>query len=482
MALPADDNGWLTLLQQCHDAELPELRHLNDEYELVARHRYMHPDVAREIGDRLQQVVIALPQLTVDAVEERLDVEGFGLRGSDDADDDLWRVWQENNCDEESQLGHIDALAMRRSYIAVGTNEDDADTPLVTFESPLEVYAHIDPRTRQPRAALKRWCEYQDSLARLPERYATLYLPDRTVFYEAGNGTDFKETDRDEHGLGEVPISPLINRGRLADRRGRSEMHATLSVAHAIDKLCNDMMTAAEFVALPLRGLIGVGPDAFEDAQGNKMTALQAFLGRVLTIPEDANLVKQFEFAAAQLDNFHGAIVQLANLAAAMAGLPAHYVGQSTDNPASADAIRSAESRLIKKAERRQRAFGGSHERAMRLVKRFQEGDWDPKYRQLETKWRSAATPTVAEAADAAVKLFATPTPIVPLKQTRERLGFTPTQIANMETEDAKQRAADLEMFKQETAAQALSANTPVGGEGAGPAAAGDSGANPAAA
>jgi hypothetical protein len=296
----------------------------------------------------------------------------------------------------------------------------------------------------------------------MPERYATLYLPNRTVFYESSNGSDYTEAGRDEHNLGETPIVPLINRGRLADRRGRSELSPVLPLVHSANKLATDMMVAAEFVAIPLRGFLGIGPDSFEDQNGNKLTALQAILGRMLTIPEDAQSVKQFEFAAAQLSNFHQAINQLAQLVASIAGLPPHYLGQLTDNPASADAIRSNEARLVKKAERRQRAFGGSHEQAMRLVKRFQEGDWDPRYRRLETIWRDPSTPTVAQKADAAVKLFNLPQPIVPMRQTREDLGYSDAQIARMEAEDEKQAARDLKMFQQETAAQMQSANTPV--------------------
>jgi len=448
-----DDQQWLHQLSLRHDAELGELRELNDEYELRAQQLYMHPEILREIGDRLKQVVLAWPQLAVDSLEERLDVEGFRLPDSAAGDEDLWRIWQENNCDEQSQMGHIDALVMKRAYIAVGTNEADADTPLVTFESPLEVYGDIDPRTRQVRAALRRWCEHQDPLVRSSERYATLYLPDRTVYYEASNGNDYTVQDVDEHGLGVVPIVPLVNRGRLSDQRGRSELAPILPLTRAANKAATDMMVASEFVALPLRGFLGASPDDLEDQNGNKMTALQAILGRMLMIPDGEGQVKQFEFAAAQLKNFTDVLTQLAQLVASIAGLPPHYLGQTTDNPASADAIRSNEARLVKRAERRQRAFGGAHEAAMRLVRRIQSGDWDPALKRLETIWRDPSTPTVAQGADAALKLYNLPTPIVPLKQTRQRLGFSDATITLMEQEDALVQAQQAEMFKTPTAA-----------------------------
>lgn len=439
MALPTTDQDWITHLVLGLEYERPRLKAYSDEYEMISPRLYMHPEILREVGERLAQVVVAWPQLVVDSLEERLDVEGFRLPSEARGDDDLWRVWQANDCDEQSQQGHVEALVMSRAYVAVGTNEADASTPLITFESPLEVYAEVDPRTRKVRAALRRWADGPANLLRSPEQYATLYLPDHTSFYEL-NGSQWNEYDRDEHKLGEVPLVPLVNRARLANWRGRSELAPILPLAHAANKIATDMMVAAEFVAIPLRGMFGVGPGDFEDENGTKLTALQAIMGRMLTIPDDDGKAKQFEFAAAQLSNFHETINSLAQLVASIAGLPPHFMGISTDNPASADAIRSSETRLVKRAERRQRAFGGTHEQVMRLVRRFQEGDWDPALRRLETIWRDPSTPTVAQMADAATKKFQAG--IVPLRQTRLDLRYNDAEIALMEAEDERDAAA----------------------------------------
>lgn len=454
MAVPTDELGWVNRLSRAHDTELPELRELNDEYELRSRRMYMHPELLRELGDRMQQVVHAWGELVVGSLEERLDVEGFRLRDQASDDADLWRVWQYNDADEGSQQAHVDALVMKRAYLAVGTNEDDADTPLLTFESPLEVYAEIDPRNRKVRAALRRWSEYDSDIARVTERYATLYLPDATVSFGAAGGSDYAVTDRDDHGLGQVPVVPLLNRGRLANWCGKSELTNLLPLIRAANKVSTDMMVAAEFVAIPLRGFLGVGPDAFVDESGNQVSAMRAILGRLLAVPDDGEggTVRQFEFAAAQLSNFTEVMRLLAELVASIGALPPHYVGMATDNPASADAIRSSESRLVKRAERRQRAFGGAYEKAMRLVRRLQTGEWDDSLRQLETRWRNAATPTVAQSADASLKLYNLPVPIVPLRQTREDLGYSDVQIARMEQEDALAQAQQAEMFKMPTA------------------------------
>jgi hypothetical protein len=437
--VPTDDLEWVNYLSLRHDAERQELEALDRYYEGTQPLTYMHPEIFREIGDRIQPVIIAWPQLVVDAIEERLDVEGFRLPDEGEGDKDLWRVWQANNMDEQSQLGHVDALVMRRYYLTIGTNEDDANTPLMSAESPLEVFADIDPRTRKVRAALRRVLE-QDTLTQQSERYATLYLPDRTVWYVHDGG--WREIDRDEHKLGEVPVVPVVNRARLQSSRrdrngnvvryGTSELAPILPLSDAANKLGTDMMLAAEFHALPLRGLWGVTPEDLQDQDGNPQTALQVIMGRLLALENPDG--QHFEFKAADLKNFHESINQLAQLVASISGLAPDYLGLSTDNPPSAESRKAGEVRLIKRAERKQRAYGGSYEQAGRIVRRLLDGDWDPRYRRLETRWRDASTPTVAQSADAAVKKFQAK--IVSLGQTRRDLGYTDAQIALMERED----------------------------------------------
>jgi hypothetical protein len=136
----------------------------------------------RPAGARQFLTIVNWPRLAVDSVEERLDVEGFRYPNEDQADDELWRVWQENNLDEESQLAHTDALVFKRSYACVGTNEDDDQTPIVTVESPREVIAELDVRTRQLVAA-----PYLSPVGKqltAGAQQATLYLPDKTVWLE----------------------------------------------------------------------------------------------------------------------------------------------------------------------------------------------------------------------------------------------------------------------------------------------------------
>jgi hypothetical protein len=458
VALPDDSDAlaWVSYLSRVHDADLPQLREFNALYDGTAPLHYLHPDVLAEVSERIQVVALGWPMLAVDPLEERLDVLGFrypedGEPDPDAAPDDLasaigdanlQRVWQENDLDQESQMGHVDAFVMRRAYVTVGTQDGGGtDTPLSTVESPLEMFTLIDPRTRQPRAALKRWKDDYDFATQAQEQYATLYLPNATVWFDQGP-TGWREIDRDPHGLGTPPIAALTNRGRLADRYGRSELTPPLlSLSHAANKIATDMMVAAEFHAIPLRALFGVGPEDFEDAGGNRLSGLQIIMSRLLAVPDsgdkDQHPVRAHEFTSSSLTNFHDTLGQLARHVSGLLGLDPSVLGMSQgDNPASAEALRSRETRLIKRAERKQRAFEGGWERWAQLVRRFQEGDWDPAARRIETIWRDAATPTRAQTADAVTKLTGGK-PVIPVQQAREDLGYTPAQQRRMEAWDA---------------------------------------------
>lgn len=68
----------------------------------------------------------------------------------------------------------------------------------------------------------------------------------------------------------------------------------------------------------------------------------------------------------------------------------------SSDNLASAEAIRSAESRLVKKTERTARLFGGAWEQVIRLAMLIQDGTISKLAFRMETTWRDPSTPAVA--------------------------------------------------------------------------------------
>jgi hypothetical protein len=427
----------LKRLIDSHENELKALRLFDRYYEGTQPLSYMHPDLQRELEDRLRQVVVNWPRLVIDSVEERLDVEGFRYPDVDDADDELQRVWQANNLDEWSQQGHVDAMVMRRTFTVVSHNDDDPETPLVSVETPLEMHAELDPATRQLTDAVKRWQQPAEEAGGKPVDMATLYTKGGLrIPFRKTDGTWEHDGDPVDTNFKRSPVSLLPNRPRLRIPMGTSDLVDITPLSDAACKIATDMMVAAEFAAIGQRWVFGMNPEDFKDPQtGQTLSTWQAILGRVWSHPNtDA---KAGTFPPADLKNFHDTLNALARMVASIAGLPVTEMGFITDNPPSADAIRASEIRRIKRAERKQRPFGGGWENTMRLVRLAQLGQEDVPARRLETIWRDPSTPTVAQKADAATKLFVAG--VTPLRQTREDLGYSVTQIERMEQQDREE-------------------------------------------
>jgi hypothetical protein len=78
-------------------------------------------------------------------------------------------------------------------------------------------------------------------------------------------------------------------------------------------------------------------------------------------------------------------------------------MGYASDNPASAEAILFSLERLVLRTEQRQLWYGGAWEIAGRIQWAILGHD-PAEIAGMESKWRNAATPTMASKMDAAVK------------------------------------------------------------------------------
>lgn len=368
---------------------------------------------------RVLEIVVNWPRLVVESVEERLDVEGFRLAGADSTDQRLWEWWQRCDLDNKSSLTHLEALIQRVAFSIVGPG--DTDTPAITVHSGRGMAIHSDPVTGEPVEALRQYRDADgvDSAAH--------YLTDRTIYYKRG-GSGWKVDTTTVHGLGMVPVTPFVNRGRIDNPFGRTEMADVMSLTDACARTLTNLQISQEMVAIPQKWVMGATANDFVDRNGNVVPKWQAYIGHVLAISNpDA---KAGQFPGADLRGFAEAVNLYSKLVSSLSGLPPHFLGFSSDNPSSAEAIRANEARLVKRAERKQRAFGASWERTMRIALRlYGSGGGE----RLETVWRDPSTPTLAAKTDAAVKLYESG--LLPADMALELIGFSAEQ---------RRRAAEL--------------------------------------
>lgn len=372
--------------------------------------------------------IVAWPASYVDTLVDRCQPVGFRLPGQPKADDGLYELWQANDLESESVLARIDRKVFGRGYYCVGANDEEPDIPLITVDSPLQMTHEWSNRKRATTAAARF---YVDDSGPKRVRHATLYLPESTTWLVMDNG--WKITDRDDHDLGRVPVVPLLGKQRTHDRYGTSSMLRLIGLTDAAARALTNAQVATEVMALPQRWVAGLSPEDFKDPEtGEQLTTWEAYFGAVWsTMNKDA---KFGQFDAANLSNFTEIVSHYAKLVSGLTGLPMRYFGQISDNPPSAAGIRADESRLVKAAENDNIGEADALEDVMTIADRIKTGDWNTDMRRLETQFRNPATPTVAEEGDAAVKKYQAG--IIPLRQTRRDLGYSPAQIETMEKDD----------------------------------------------
>lgn len=392
---------------------------------------FLSPQIAQATNGRLMPLVLNWPRIIVKAVVERLRVEGFRLTGEERPIDELHLLWQFSNMDRQSSLAHVDVLVHGRCYGIVWAGANGQ--PRLSMESAREVTATFDPETGLVREALKAFdIDQRGQAAR-----AHLFLADRVEKYRRDGSADWTLTETLMHDLGRPPVVLFSNEGRLGLAGGESDLADVIPIADAVNKLATDMMVSAEYHASPRRYVTGMqvspagSPQHERDRELLKEYWTNAEQGRVWTGPPGSSFG---QFPEASLDNFVSAIRMLTEHLAAIGKLPPHALGINTANPASADAIRSAESSLVRRTEFKQPSLGESYEDMMRLALTVRDGSVPPEMASLETVWASAETPTVAQLMDAALK--GVQGQIITRRQAREDLGYTQVQISRMEAED----------------------------------------------
>lgn len=406
----------------------PDLERADQYYAGTQPLSFLAPDIQAQVGDRLRPLNVNWARKIVDTVVQRTYVEGFGLGEGGQADEELWRLWQANGLDEWSQMGNVDTLVHGRSFMSVWGNDEDPETPRITLESAHQVVVDYSPADRSLRSALKRWTEDKT-------QFATLYLPDEIRKYSSESRQPNMAAGRWDlydvldNPLGAVPIVPFVNRPRVLNLDGESELADVMGLIDAIGKLSTDMLLTSEFHAMPRRWATGIQIPAGEQREVLQAEVKaywdQATKGKTWLAGEGVNFG---QFAEATLDNFVSAINLLTSEVAAIGGLPPDDLGLTTTNPASAEARRAADTTLVLRTKEKHQSWSGSHERVMCLAVAARDGRRVPEVtrelRNMETFWRSPEIQTEAQTADAATKLHAEG--IIDTVAAQEKVGLSP--------------------------------------------------------
>jgi hypothetical protein len=383
-------------------------------------------------------------ELVVDAVAERLVVDGVRF-GNQAADVDIWRtIWQPNALDAEHGDVHTEALIGGTAAVMVWPNTTDANgRPTITTEHPTEVYVELDPALRRrARAGVKVYTDDDTVYATLwtardGDTPATVYKWSRPAasaewqHYAADGDPDWTF----ENPLGEVPLVAFNNKRRMIGA-GVSELAGGITdIQDRINETIFGRLTAGRFAAFRQRWATGM--DIPVDPQTNKpVEPFKSAIDR-LWMAEDKD-VKFGEFSATDLAPYIAGVEADIQHLAAISRTPPHYLlGQSGAFP-SGESLKATETGLVKKVEKRQLAFGESWEDVIRLGLVAME-DARGADDTLEVIWRDPESKGLGELVDALVKLK---TLGVPDEALWERYGASQLEIARWRGQAARARLA----------------------------------------
>lgn len=403
----------LTGLLQRIDENEPRYSVLDKYYGGTPPLSFLAPEARAALGSRFGRMGSNLCRLAVTSLSERLRLTGFTRAGQPDAD--LWADWIRCDMDQLAAVAHREALTLGSAFVTVWA--DAAGRPSISVESARQVAVLRDPGSRKIVAAVKRW-----TTASTTE--AVLYLPEKIVRYRAqttgATTTGFKPVETLENPLGVVPVVELRNTDRLLGE-GVSELADLIPLQDSLNKLLADLMVGSEYYARPRRWATGV--ELEEDEEGNPVNPFPE--GHRMMIAEEPD-AKFGQLPAADLASYDSAIKVIVEQIEAVSGLPAHYVGITSAQPPSADGLRAAEASLTARAEQRQQTFGRAWEQVARLVHAVRTGT-DPEAVDVRVQWADPGTRSMAQEADAVVKLFQSG--LLPASYALARLGYTDDEV-----------------------------------------------------
>lgn len=377
--------------------------------------------------------------LVADAQVERANLEGFRFVGNEEADEDSWRIWQENNLDADSDAAWLESTIAGKSYFLVSP-APRGGTPLITVEHATQCIVAYEPGTnrRQRRAGLKLWLDdwtgkVNATLYLLVDGKLWLYKWETPQLKSGGLRQRPIWTPREVPGEpwpapGRMDVIPLVeipNNPRLLVG-GVSELVDVTDIQDRINKTIADRLMTQDYGAFPQKWAKG-WPDEDEDGNPNTID-----VGRNRMVTSNVAETEFGQWESAPLDPYSAAKREDVKDIASRTRTPSQYLLGEMSN-VNGETLKASESGLVSKVRQRMRSWGEAAEEAIRIA-RTVAGIADPADARMETIWADPQYRTDAERTDAALKRYQGN--VVPLRQTREDLGYSQAQIARMEEQD----------------------------------------------
>lgn len=427
---------WIKRLDQRLRARRPAIVTANAYYDGEHRLKFATSKFEEKFGSIFRNLSDNWTALVVDAVAERLKINGFRIGDDTSNDAVMWDIWQRNAMDAESQIGIVDSLIGSESFVLIWSDPNEPGKAELTVESALQMIVDTEPGSRRKRRAA--WKVYRDDFT--GKLFGVLYKPEALYKYESSNPVDetrsvssdttrwVRREVRSEpwplpNPLKAVPVVPLRNRPRLL-KTGQSEIASVIPIQDVCNKVLADAVLASEFQSFRQRWATGMDIPVDPDTNA----PVEPFKSAVdrLWIAEDEKTTFG-EFGETSLDGYVKLIELAVQHIASQSRTPPHYFYLKGNLP-SGESIKSAETGLVAKAREKMLFYGEDLEEVCRLSLLVEGEDDRAEAAQAgETIWADPEYRSEGEHVDAVLKMK---TLGIPEEMLWEELGFTQEQIA----------------------------------------------------
>lgn len=364
--------------------------------------------------------------LAAEATAERMSVEGIRIGDEPEADKDAWRIWKDSNFDAGSDEAITSALICERSFVSVAPPIGDGN-PRLSYEDPSQVVLAYSPEGERV-AALKVFGDEWTG-----DTFGTLYTPGFIVrMTQQGEGDPFASSRWmarqmpsgaqavTRNPLGEVPFFELQNRplGEI-----RSELAPLVLPQRLLNQTMFNIQAIAEYGAFRQKWATGIEVPR-DPATGAPIAPYEAHIAKLL-VAEGPD-AKFGDFNATDLKPHLDLAREIAGHMARISRLPATYFMTEVSN-VGAETLALIVGGLVAKCRRRVKGYEPGLEGAVRLAfKALGDARADAR---IEVKWAEMETRSMAQAADAAVKLTAGDNPVITPQTAQEKwLGMSQTE------------------------------------------------------
>lgn len=426
-------------------------------------------------------VVLGWPEIVVDSLDERLDWLGWSSASGDVSG--LMEAFRDNQLAHEFDKAKLDALVTGVGFLEVSAGDTGRGESKVIINAVSSMDATFvwDERRSRVAAGLVRKTGDKGELL------VTVYLPNETI--SAVWSPSEQSVKRHVHNRDRCGLIPIMNRKRADQSRGKSEITKAIRyyTDHGVRTLLG-MEYNREIYTTPQRWFSNVYAEDFgfsEDDTAAEVAArgVKIAMNRTVIMEpqgtedgEPGPEPKTGQYQSAPPTPYIEELKMMSQLCAAQSGVPVSYFGFHSENPPSADAIRALESRLVKRAERRQSLMNQPlrNDLAYVIQSIIDGGKPDPAFiASLDILWRDAATPTRAASVDAAGKLVQANILDADSTVLLEMVGFTPEQIERIQLERSRsvsrrllESIRDRQQGQGDPTAQSLASMTrPVGND-----------------